>query len=195
MASTITLVYIVMRKFTYLKKLTPEAFGASEAEDGFWAELFPEIAAYFKKINLREHRINFLADFEKTLRRLRLVSLKVDTLTNRLIHSVRKSATHHEGILSQEKEYKEEQEAKVFVTKKPVTKMDLKAEEQRLIIEIAKNPKDATLYRELGNIYMKTGEINDAWESFKKALELEPTDEESKGKLEKLSKKLEKLSQ
>ncbi len=81
------------------------------------------------------------------------------------------------------------------MTKKPVTKMDLKAEEQRLIIEIAKNPKDATLYRELGNIYMKTGEINDAWESFKKALELEPTDEESKGKLEKLSKKLEKLSQ
>ena len=57
--------------------------------------------------------------------------------------------------------------------------------------EIAKNPKDAELYKELGQIYLKTGEDSDAFESFKKALELNPGDAETKAKLNKVAVKLE----
>ena len=66
--------------------------------------------------------------------------------------------------------------------------LTLKQEEQRLIIEIAKDPKNSLLYRMLGDIYVKTKEIDDAIQSYKKAIELEPTDQSSLDKLEKLEK-------
>jgi len=70
---------------------------------------------------------------------------------------------------------------------------NLEEEEHKLILEIAQNPKDAGLYKKLGNIYMKTGEWRDAAESFKKVLEIEPEDETTGNKLARLLKKLEKL--
>ncbi len=186
-------VWIVVRKFVYLRKLTPEVLESSAAvQENFWAEFFPELTDYLKKVKVREYGVIFLAEFEKFLRRLRLISLKIDTLTNRLIHKVRKTTVHHEGILTKEAEAENGRGAETPVqTGKEAKKKDLKEEEQRLIIEIAKNPKDAGLYKELGRIYMKTGEWHDAAESFKKALELNPEDNEAKTKLEKLMPKVE----
>ncbi len=187
--------WVVGRKFVYLKKLVPEVIeSSSEAQESFWTEFFPGLTDRFKARKIREHRLNFLAEFEKFLRKLRLLALKFDTTTNRLIHRVRKSALHHEGILNEEAAVQAEQEIKVIDSFNGGNKgRDLKEEEQKLILEIAKNPKEANLYKKLANIYMKTGEWQDAVESFKKAVELDPEDESIKIKLERASKKLEKL--
>ena len=64
-----------------------------------------------------------------------------------------------------------------------------------MILEIAKNPKDAELYKKLGQVYLRTGESGDAFESFKKALELNPDDAETKTKLEKISSRLNKTAE
>jgi tetratricopeptide (TPR) repeat protein len=190
LSSLLLIAWIVVRKFVYLKKLVPETLeNSAVVQESFWAELFPELAASLKKIKLREWGIAVLAEFEKFLRKLRLISMKIDTFTNQLIHNVRKTTVYHEEVLSKKAETKEEQttgEARKARKKEK----DWKEEEQRLIIEIAKDPKNAGLYKKLGRLYLGTGENEDAYESFKKAAELNPEDAEAKAKLEKLIPKI-----
>lgn len=161
-------------------------------EESFFAEFFPGLATHFNSSRVRQFRVNLLAEFEKFLRKLRLLSLKLDAVTNHLIHRVRKSVVHHEGMLNGEAAAQAEQEMAINI-KNGNGDADPKEEEQRLIIEIARNPKNVQLYKKLGNIYMKIGEWHDAAESFKKVLELEPEDETTRNKLTRLLKKLEKL--
>ena len=185
---TIVLIgWVVARKFVYLKKLTPQAGGSSPTgEVGFWAELYPEIDQWLKRINLRAYGLNFLNEFEKFLRRLRLLSLKIDTQTNKLISRVRTSSKKHEEILELAAEKAEEKSEETVINEEEIeagSETELKQQEQSLIIEIAKNPKDARLYRELGIVYMRLEEWHDARLSFEKAIELDPEDEISKRKL------------
>jgi tetratricopeptide (TPR) repeat protein len=183
--------WIIARKFVYLKKLTPEILtGSEQNEKSFWAEFFPEIAQRISRLSLHEYRVNFLAEFEKILRKLRLLSLRIDTFTNSLIHRVRKTVVEHEELISGEIALQGAQEIESQNASNGANK-DPREEEQKLIIEIARNPKDSKLYKKLGNIYLKIGEWNDAYESFKKALELDPTDDVIRNKLEKLTKKIE----
>ena len=58
----------------------------------------------------------------------------------------------------------------------------MKKEEQRLIIEIAKNPKSSSLYETLGDLYVKMNNFTDAKESYEAAIELDPSKEELKKK-------------
>ncbi|MBI2063242.1 MAG: tetratricopeptide repeat protein [Candidatus Yanofskybacteria bacterium] len=190
--SIVSIGWIISRKFVYLKKLTPEVVESVVPEQsGFWAEFFPVPTAYIQKVDLRQYRLNFLAEFEKFLRKLRLFSLKLDAVTNRLINRVRKSVMHHESVISSEAAAQAEQE--VRISSDSGRGVDLEEQEHKLILEIATNPKDAGLYKKLGNIYMKMEEWHDAVESFKKAAELDPEDETTRNKLTRLLKKLEKL--
>lgn len=195
--SIAVIAWVIGRKFVYLKKLTPEVINNVVPEqESFWVEFFPGLAAYFGKINVRQYHLNVLAEFEKFLRKLRLFSLKFDAATNHLIRSVRKSVVRNEGLINEEAAVQAEQEIKIIDSINGNGKSkdkDWKEEEQKLILEIARNPKEAVLYKKLGNIYMKTGEWYDAAESFKKAVELDPGDEGIKIKLERATKKLEKL--
>jgi len=150
------------------------------------------MAQHLKMAKLQEYSAAVLAEFEKLLRRLRLISLRIDTLMSQLVHRVRKSNARREEILVKETVAEAEKEVSKPIRISDVKK-DLKEEEQRLIIEIAKNPKDAELYKKLGQVYLKTREGRDAFESFKKALELNPEDRETKAKLEKIAAKLDKL--
>ena len=61
--------------------------------------------------------------------------------------------------------------------------IELKKEEQRLILEISKNPKSPSLYEELGDLYMEAGSYKDAKESYEAAIELNAKDEKLKEKL------------
>ena len=194
--SIAAIAWMVSRKFVYLKKLTPEVVdNAVPEQESFWVEFFPEWAAYFNTTSLRQRRLDFLAEFEKFLRKFRLLSLRLDTATSHLIHRVRKSVVHHEGVINEEAAaIQMEQDARIVSGANGNGMVrDWKEEEQKLIIEIAKDPKNAELYKKLGSIYSKTGEWYDAVESFKKAVELDPEDEGIKMKLERVSKKLEKL--
>ncbi|MBI2063563.1 MAG: tetratricopeptide repeat protein [Candidatus Yanofskybacteria bacterium] len=185
--------WIISRKFVYLKKLAPEVVENSvSGEESFWAEFFPGLAARFNSSNVRQFRLNLLAKFEKFLRKLRLLSLKLDVATNHLIRKVRKSVVHHEGMLSGEAAVRAGEDLAADAVNGQ-NRADPREEEQRLIIEIAKNPKNGQLYKKLGNIYMKLEEWHDAAESFKKVLELEPEDETTRNKLTRLLKKIEKL--
>lgn len=164
---------------------------------GFWAEFFPGLAAKFEKSKWQKYKLAFLAESEKFLRKLRLISLKIDTSTNKLIHKIRQSLIHHEKMASEKlangaAELQGESEIKPDLVAVDKIKV-LREEEHRLIIEIAKNPSDAELYKELGKICVRLGEISDAVESFTKALELDPGDDEIRAKLERAKKRLEKL--
>jgi len=192
--------WIVSRKFVYLKKLEPEtvqtAFEANGSRGNFLAELFPGVAAYFSKSRLQTLRVNFLTEFEKLLRKLRLISLQVDDLTNRLIKSVRSSTRKHEEMLIKETKLEEKKIAEFdneeLLSGLGNSEEELKQKEQLLIIEIAKNPKNPQLYLELGNIYMKVGEYEDAKNSFARAVELNPGDEGLKRRLSRAVSKIEK---
>lgn len=195
LVSIVAIAAIIRRKFVYLKKLAPEAIEATMGNpESFWSGLFPEVAGLLKKVNLRAFGVNFLSEFEKILRKLRLMSMKVDTLTNKLIHRVRKETKLQEEILIKEAKVEEEKrgngEASDIINELGDSHEDLKQKEQLLIIEIAKNPKDVYLYRELGAIYMRIGDWEDAKQSFEKVIELEPGDETTKRKLGRVLAKL-----
>ena len=163
-----------------------------QEEHHFLVELFPEIAGFFKKLNIRAIGVNVLTEFEKLLRQFRLVALRFDTLTHKAINKVRKSTKEHEKILQEQKENGEDPSVSDSLFPENGN-LDLKQEEQRLIIEIAKNPKDADLYKELGILYMKTGDLEDARHSFIKAEELNPADDDNKRRLDRVKKILEKI--
>ena len=55
-------------------------------------------------------------------------------------------------------------------------------------MEIAKNPKEPVLYQRLGDIYLKTGEHDNARMSFQTVLDLDPENWYAKKKVEELSK-------
>ena len=194
--SVFAVALVVGRKFVYLKKLSTEVVESVVPEqESFWAEFFPGLAAYFNSTKIRQYRLDFLAEFEKLLRKLRLASLRFDAATNQLIRKVRKSVVHHESIISSEDAAAQvEQEIKTLesASGNDLGK-DWQEEEHKLIIEIAKKPKNADLYKQLGCIYMKMGEWHDAAESLKKAVELDPDDETTRNKLARVTQKLEKL--
>lgn len=190
--SVSVIIWIISRKFVYLKKLEPETIEASSASVGFWEEMFPEAIAWLKKVKLRQYGVSILSELEKNLRKLRLLSMRIDILTNRLIHRVRKSTKKQEAIISK-KEVEQTETKQLEIDPFDLngsTESELKQKEQYLIIEIAKNPKDAPLYKELGSLYMRTGELEDARQSLEKALEIEP-DETTKRKLGRVLAKLE----
>ena len=109
--------------------------------------------------------------------------MRIDRLSNTLIYKIRKGYESNEQSVIQDVETKS-----VEVIPTPVIKTQennaetWKREEQRLIIEIAKNPKDSKLYGLLGELYVKMGDYSDAKESFEAAIELDPANEELKKK-------------
>ena len=135
-------------------------------------------------------------ELEKFLRRFRLLSLRMDRLSDSLISKVRKGYQNgNERPTTFPTEDQVPAEAKVFEPVPVVNELEsFRKEEQRLIIEIAKNPKDAKLYDVLGGLYIKMGEYNDAKESFEAAIELDPANEDLKKKRSQALEKL-KLSQ
>ncbi|MEK7616071.1 MAG: tetratricopeptide repeat protein [Patescibacteria group bacterium] len=180
--------YIVGRKLVYLRKLTPEAISNPPPTAAtFWEGLFPEVVSLWSKINWREYRIKATTESEKLLRRLRLFFLKIESITHEWSLRLRKSTKKHEEILVQEEEVKLEEAAVPVV---PI--VDPKEEEQHLIMEIAKDPKDPLLYIRLGDIYLKTGDKENARASFETVLQLDPENWYAKGKLKQLPQKIEK---
>ena len=183
--SIAAMAYLVVRKFVYLRKLTPEAISNPPATARtFWAGFFPEIIAWYENVNWRGYRVGLTAETEKLVRRMRLTFLKIDTLAHNLSLRLRRSTKHHEAILKQEEA--EEAVTEAIVAVPQVSVRDPKEEEQHLIMEIAKNPKDKLLYLKLGDIYLKISDLENARLSFQTVLDLDPENWYAKKKLEKL---------
>lgn len=181
---------VVWRKFPYLKKLSePAVVSPSPNEVSllvFLSEFFPEIVQYVKKIDLNSHKNNLLKEFEKFLRRLRVTSLKLDRFTNSLLAKIKTEVLKNEE--QPVVEFKELPVTQNVRRENPAEKY--KREEQLLIIEIARNPKNPELYKKLAEVYVALKNFSDAKESLEAALELDPADEKIKEKLEEVKKLL-----
>lgn len=174
---------IIWRKFPYLKKLSLEAPSSGK---NIFSEWFPEIGHQYKKINLRSYREHLFKELEKFLRRLRIWSLKFDRMANSLITKIRTSGQAAKTTPIAEVQV-EKKEVVQPTTKPPA---NYKREEQLLILEIAKNPKNPELYKKLAEVYVAVKNFADAKESLETALELSPQDEKIKERLESVKKML-----
>ena len=59
--------------------------------------------------------------------------------------------------------------------------------EEEYIAAITKNPRNLEAYRNLGNVYVKKNNINDAREVFRQILRIDPSDKDAEMKLRSLS--------
>jgi len=184
LVSIAVIAIIIWRKVPYLKKLTPEAH---EFEDNLFYDFFPELADWVRKFDYREHQNLFLSEIEKAVRKLRLLVLKIDHTSGRLINKLRSWSDN--GDKSGPKIEMELEKIKAADSKKDEKlspNHEMKKEEQRLIIEIAKNPKEFSNYVELGDLYVKMGSQRDAKESYETALKLQPENPAIMSKLSQL---------
>lgn len=178
---------IVGKKLTYLRKLNPESH---EVGVSLWHDMFPEAIDTANRIQVREHWSRWLVELEKALRQTRVWFSRLDRWWAGVINRVQ---TAREESMPEETQVQPAGEATSTITVEPSvqivnkkTKLDpqkLKSEEQRLIIEIAQNPKDGGLYETLGDVYVQMGNFNDAIESFKAAISIRPEDQSLKNKL------------
>ncbi|OGN27720.1 MAG: hypothetical protein A2941_02460 [Candidatus Yanofskybacteria bacterium RIFCSPLOWO2_01_FULL_49_17] len=184
--------FIVYRKMPYLKKLTPESH---ELSDNIFYDFFPEIAEHVNEAKFKEYQKALLRETEKLVRRLRVATLKIDHLSDRLIKKLRRehiaANLKHQALLE---ERKEDTTPVAAEANRGSSQEELKAREQQLIIEIAKNPKEPALYIELGDLYLAMHNIEEARESFEAALALTPNDAVLVRKYSQLIKKTESVS-
>ncbi len=181
LASVVGISVIVFRKMPYLNKLTPETHLSAQtgAVGDILAELFPEFSEGFKSLKLKEYGDVWLIELEKLLRRLRVFSLKMDRISESWIKKIRNGNVSRATNAVVEEKNKEAEMPVIKVQHAPGMSLeDMKREEQKLIIEIAKNPKDSKLYETLGDLYVKMNNLSDAKESFEAAIELNPHNEE-----------------
>jgi cytochrome c-type biogenesis protein CcmH/NrfG len=68
----------------------------------------------------------------------------------------------------------------------------VRQEEQRLIVAIAQNPKDAQLFSQLARVYMRLQNYGDAVEALTAATKLVPDDEMMAKRLERARRRKEK---
>lgn len=191
------IIFIVYKKKSYLEKLyslnTAGDNGSNVALQrfnliDFGMELFPEIKQLFSKIEIDKHKATWLMETEKFLRRMRLISLRMDRLSDGWIKKIRRVHTNGKlnGHTTNEQIEVLSSSTSVAiptVEDKKISSNFLKNEEQRLIIEIAQTPKDSKLYEKLGDLYIEMEAWNDAKESYEAALELNSQDEDLKKKL------------
>ncbi len=177
--------YVVYRKLPYLRKLTPESH---EVHENVLYEYFPEIEALLDPAKAKEYKQNSLRELEKLIRRFRMITLKVDHISERVIKKIR----HHHVTTHLERMALERQETADTPMVPTVTEPsieDFKRKEQLLIIEIAKSPKDPALYNQLGDLYLEMNNPEEARESFEAALALNPNDQVVARKYSQLLKK------
>ena len=178
---------IVGKKLTYLRKLNPESH---EVGASLWHDMFPEAIDTANKVHVRERWSRWLAELEKALRQTRVWFSRLDRWWASVINRVQ---TAKEESMPEETLAQPARESTPTISVEPSvrivskkTKLDpqkLKDEEQRLIVEIAQNPKDGGLYETLGDVYVQMGNFNDAVESFKAAIYVRPEDQNLKNKL------------
>lgn len=195
LVALIVVTIVVWRKMSYLRKLTPEAH---EFGDTMLHDYAPEMMDWLASIPWRRFVHNFLVEFEKVLRKGRLLMSSLDRASDKAIRKVRTvhqaTAKQEEAIIAQ----RQEEEARQAEEPDELDMDDpeqLRQEEQRLIVAIAQNPKDVALYVQLARVYMRLESFSDAIEALQAAVKLAPEDEGIAKRLERAQKLREKQVQ
>jgi tetratricopeptide (TPR) repeat protein len=192
LGSLVVITVVVWRKMPYLRKLTPESHEVGET---VLHDFAPELIAWIHSIPWRQYVHNVLVEFEKALRRGRLLMSSLDRVSDRVIRRVRRvheeTARQHEQIVTERKEEaaRQEEEPDEIDMEDPD---QLRQEEQRLIVAIAQHPKDVDLYSRLARVYMRLQNFTDAVEALTAASKLAPDDELLKTRLDRARQRKEK---
>ncbi len=186
--SLIGMTIVIRRKLLYLRKLSPEAH---EVSDNMLEDFFPELIAWFSQIPWRQYRQSSLQELEKGLRRMRLVFLKIDHASARLIQKVRYTHMEHTASSVQTAPQAEVMVPEQMAIVSKPTLEDLKGQEQQLIIDIAQDHSNAGLYEKLGDLYLKMENTQDAKEAYEAGLGFNPDNSTLARKYSALLKKLE----
>lgn len=145
---------------------------------------------FFKKLfhfRISKYFILLINLIEKALRKLKIIFLKIDNFIAQWIQKAREKSQvwtiRYQAWLAQKKmwmvkvKYQEKEELSVG---------DFKAEEQAYIKLLAQDPKNAEIYRKLGNLYLVQKNYQDAAQAFQQVLKLKPQDKRAMAKLEKI---------
>ena len=197
------ILYIVLRKLPRLEELAEiesnsTVTGSSSGDflENGWRHIFydlcPEVWSWVKGVKAKEYKELWLVETEKLLRRLRVASMKMDRFSDSLIKKVRSKNYSNNAQTYAKSDAVKHEESKSNEEVKNNEREEFKKTEQRLILEIAKNPKNAVLYEELGDLYSEAGEHKDAKESYEAAIELNSNSEELNKKLSLILEKLNK---
>ena len=154
--------YIVWPKIKEIKK----SDAPLEIKEKIWRLALPEFFNAWDKIDFQGFKKNVFVDYEKFLRRVKILSLRTDNFINKLLEKRQKKAPKPDRA----------------------DFSSFKSKENKLIAEIAKNPKDKNLYKALGVLYAKNRMFGDASEVFNAVLKLDPNEDEAKKSLEKIEK-------
>lgn len=210
--SILGILLVVLRKKNYLSKLyslntagnveNSTAINFNFSWKKYGEDFFPEIKTLFNRLEIHKYKGHWLMEIEKILRRIRVIFMRIDRWSDSTIKKIRK--IHINNTLNDSGRSFKSDPVESFIEPNRINKnkpesvesdtsishIFLKNEEERLIIEIAKNPKNPKLYEELGDIYMEMSGFIDAKESYEAAIELNPQSEELKLKLSSVLEKL-----
>ncbi len=190
--SLCVIAYMVWRKMPFLRKLTPESH---EVGSTVFHDFAPELVEWLQAIPWRQYVRNVLVEFERLLRRARLLMSSLDRASDKVIRKVRRV---HEETERQQKQIVAERKEEVARREEEPDEIDMadpeqvKLEEQRLIVAIAQNPKDVALYSNLARVYMRMQNYGDAVEALDAAVKLDPESDDLKRRLERAERRKEK---
>jgi tetratricopeptide (TPR) repeat protein len=182
LAALAVIAIIIWRKIPFLRKLTPESH---EVGSTWLHDMAPETVDWFRGIPWKRYQQDVLVEFEKFLRRVRLVFSTIDRVSEQLVRKVRQG--HQQAakeVVAQQLQAAKKEEPKDIEEIDLEDPEQLKAEEQRLIVAIAQEPRDASLYSDLARVYMKMRNYRDAVESLEAAAKLNPENESYVRRLE-----------
>lgn len=168
--------YVLWPKIKEIKKRED----LPEIKESFWRLMVPEFFSFWDNIDFEGLKKNTSSDYEKLLRRVRIISLKTDNFVNKLLEK-----RQAKSVPSVRPEFKEKSEDS---DEPKVNQAYFKTKESSLIADIARNPKDKNLYKTLAALYFENQMYKDAKDVFDVVLELDPNEEEVKQTLEKISK-------
>lgn len=194
-ALSLTIVAVVVaRKWTYLRRLEPDAH---ETGSTILHDFAPELVDRLYAIPWRQYVRDMLVELERILRATRQFVSSIDRASDTVIRKVRRvhqqTSRKHEEVVAQREAQQVADDEEADERPDFSDPEQLKAEEQRLIVAIAQDPKDAQLYRDLARVYLGLANHADAVEALKAALKLEPTDERTAKRLEKARRRLERV--
>ena len=182
---------IVGRKMPYLRKLTPESHETGET---IIHDFAPEAVEWIRGIPWRQFLHRILSELEIGLNRLRQAMYGLGHASESVMKGVRragqKAAKSHVAAVAQLEEDKKEREAEYDPDEVDMTDPEqLRAEEQRLIVAIAQNPKDVELYSDIARVYMRLRAYGDAVEALEQAVRLDSDTTEYLKRLERARRK------
>jgi len=175
------IIYIVFKKVPILVKL-PQEPDASLPQISWRAKTLDMIKDQIAHPN---YWLAFLGGLEKTLRKIRIIFLKLDTF---FISLIAKSRERSKDLTLKSKSWMSERRMLKIERLKLLADLRRTPEErEEVLLRILKqNPKDVKAYKDLGLLYVEQKNLQDGKSAFEEVLKINPDDEVAKANLEEI---------